>query len=452
MPNEDSARREFILNILLAASIFLIFFGIFLHIAVVAFHFFDAAYQNNTISLGVEIILLLFFISLYILSRRGFFRFASYMLLASFFLLAAYMTLRWGVEVQVALLFYVLIIVMAGVLIGTRFAFIATIISTLNLAFFVFLQNLNFVHPNRYWVAERAGLTDVLMFFIIFFVIATVSWLSNREIEKSLARARKSEAELKLERDSLEMRVEERTAELKKTQMEQVSQLYRFAEFGKLSSGLFHDLVNLLTAASLNMDQIKDNHPLALAGMEPHFDRAATAIKRMENFIIAIRKQMGRQKTEIQFSLTDRINSVIQILEFKARKANVKISFSPAEGILLYGDPTKFSQIVLNLITNAVDSYSGMNDAKERKVEISLSVEKGAVQLRAQDWGCGIAPEIAGKIFEPFFTTKGADMGTGIGLSLTKDVVERDFGGVIKCESKANEGSKFTVIFPINNK
>jgi signal transduction histidine kinase len=90
--------------------------------------------------------------------------------------------------------------------------------------------------------------------------------------------------------------------------------------------------------------------------------------------------------------------------------------------------------------------------SRERIIEIEALPKDGAVYLSVEDWGCGIEPEIMDKIFQPFFTTKGADMGTGIGLSLTKNVVERDFGGEIKCESEANNGSKFTVILPIKGK
>ncbi len=452
--NDDFARREFILNILLVVSMSLIVFGIFLHIVGVAFNFFNPeVYRNNTLSSWIEVVILFFFITLYILSRKGFFRLASYLLLGIFFLFAAYMGYKWGVDVNAGFLLYVLVIVMAGILIDTRFAFFATFIITLTIFYISYLQQHGIIQVNYYWRNGSWTQTDTIMTAVIFLIIATVSWLSNREIEKSLARARRSEAELKKERDSLEAKVEERTAELKKAQMTQISHLYRFAEFGKLSSGLFHDLINPLTAACLNIEQIKNDRIQKVKDMKSYLDKAVVSIKRMENFIIAVKKQIAKEKTESFFSSAEEIRSVVQVLEYKAKKANIEIVFLPAEEIMVYGDPVKFNQVVLNLVVNAIDSYSGTNDiSRERKVELRILLEDGIIRLIVRDWGSGIAPEFADKIFQPFFTTKGQDEGTGIGLSLTKRIVENDFGGTIRFKSEKNKGTKFIVAFPIINK
>jgi len=359
---------------------------------------------------------------------------------------------QWGVDVSASLLFYAIIIVMAGILINARFAFITVFIIGVTIAVTAYLQSIGAVIPNRYWTTDHWRTTDVIVTSFLFMIIATVSWLSNREIEKSLARARKSEAELKEERDSLEAKVEERTLELKAEQMKQISQLYRFAEFGKLSSGFFHDIINPLTVASLNMAQIKNEHTREIEGVKFYFDKAAVAIKRMENFIIAVRKQMANQKTETLFSLQKEINSVIQILDYKIKKANVKIIFVSSKDIVIYGDPTKFSQIILNLITNAIDSYIGIYDARERKVKMEVFLRDGFIYLSVQDWGCGVVAEFREKVFQPFFTTKENDAGTGIGLYLVKNIIENSFDGTIDFKSEKDKGSIFNVSFPVRNK
>ena len=110
-----------------------------------------------------------------------------------------------------------------------------------------------------------------------------IAWLSNREIEKSLKRARRSEAALKVERDALEITVEARTRQLREAQADQLSQLYRFAEFGQISSGLFHDLVNPLNAMSLNMENILSIQDHAtVSEMRERIERAMGSAKRME--------------------------------------------------------------------------------------------------------------------------------------------------------------------------
>lgn len=446
--SEDDKRREFILNILLINSIVLLLIGSI--VSIIDLIIADPVLRsNNALSLSIPFAIFFIFLVLYFFSRKGFFRFASYSLFAVFYLLASYMEYRWGVDLPSAILLNVIVVIMAGILISTSFAFYATAVITATMVTIGYLQRINFIRVNQYWKNDLWTQADLVMIIIIYFIIATVSWLSNREIEKSLARARKSEAELKAEHISLEIKVEERTAELKKAQIEQISQLYRFAEFGKLSSGLFHDLINPLTAACLNIEQIKKDHIQEIQGVKSHLDKAVTSIKRMENFIVAVKKQMTRQKTDLAFSLAEEINAVIHVLEYKAKKANVAMIFLPAEKIMTYGDPTKFNQIVLNLIANSIDSYSGMDDMrKERKIEIRTSFKDGIIHLTVRDWGCGIAPEFKNKIFQPFFTTKSSDAGTGIGLSLIKRIVENDFEGTIKFKSEKNKGTKFIIAFP----
>lgn len=451
--NGDDKRKEHILNILLVSLIAL--FGVAGIISVIDLAVADAVSRSNdALSLWVLIAILVIFLSLYTLSRKGYFAIAAYIFIVLCFTLPVYMVYKWGVEVPAGLLFYVLVIVISGILISTRFAFKIALLASFSMVGIHYLHLNNIVHPNLYWKQnETMGMSETIIISIIFLIIATVSWLSNREIERSLSRLKISEAELKKEKDSLEVKVEEKTAELKKTHIEQVSQLYRFSEFGKLSSGLFHDLVNHLTAASLNMEQVKDINANGSKEVKAHFDKAVEAIKRMENFIIAVRKQIAKEETESMFSLLEEILSTIQVLGYKAKKLNVEINFLPTEDVITYGDSIKFSQIVLNLITNAIESYVGMSVSnKVNRVSVAVSAKDNLVILTVKDWGCGIDSNLGEKIFQPFFTTKGVGIGTGIGLSLTKNIVEQDFGGTIKFESNKNKGTTFVVTFQVAKK
>ena len=114
----DAVRRNFILNVLLISVIFLLIFDIILTF-INSFLVDPVRYGNNTLSFAVLFLLLFFFISLYILSQKGFFRCASALLLSVFFLLASYAGYFWGIELPSEILFYVLIIVMAGTLYGS---------------------------------------------------------------------------------------------------------------------------------------------------------------------------------------------------------------------------------------------------------------------------------------------------------------------------------------------
>lgn len=440
--NEDLKRREFILNVLLL--------GLFI-LSVVAFSVvrvnlteLGAAY--NGIPPEILLIISLNFLALYFFSRAGFYIPVAYILIGICFGSATYTVYTWGVDIPEGLLVYALIIVMSGVLINTKFAFAVTLITTVTLFLFAYFQINMIISPHLYWRKELTKMNDIVTIGFTLGLIAVVSWLSNREIEKALHRARKSEKVLKKEKDLLELRVEERTRELKKIQLEKMAQLYRFADFGRLSAGLFHDFVNPLTAVSLNLEQ------LGTKGKSLFVKRALEGVRRMESFVGVARKQIQNQETKGIFVLDQEIIGVVNVLASRAEEAGVDVSFLQEKGyeeIRTFGNPIRFHQLVCNLVLNAIDAYEEVNRPENRRVVISLSAKSKEVELIVQDFGVGISKKNLGKIFEPFFTTKAIDKGMGIGLSLSKDIVEKNFGGKIKVKSIAGEGTIFTVDFPI---
>jgi len=451
---EDSQRREFILNVLLGSLVVLVFVAILLHVAVLISPNTDSTeYQNNSlpflILLGIECFLLF----LYGLSRWGFFRPVSYFLIAIFYTVSVYMGFHWGVDAQVSLLFFVLIIVMSGVLMGTRFALSSAVFSALVVLVLGYLQVSGKTHPNIYWKTTEMQISDVVMFSMIFLIIAAVSWLSNREIDKSLARARRSEGELKHERDMLEVRVIERTEELRKAEVEKMTQAYRFVEFGRLASGLFHDLMNPLSALSLNIENIANSGKDATKMEELAEDvaRAKQTTVHMQSLMDSMRKHLAREGTLEHFSLNGAIHDLIRVLEPYARSHKVTLGFDPAEELGYHGDAVHFTQVMTNLVSNAIESYPPYKKTDEkgkRTVLVTLSRDAGGIQITVRDQGAGISKENAEKIFEPFFSTKGQAQGLGIGLSLVKRIIEKELKGTVSLQSAPGEGSTFVLHFP----
>lgn len=435
---EDVARREFILNIFLCASIILLSFALVVNI-------------RNSIILGTEHqgysplyvgAIFLFFVALLIFSRLGFYKIISRIFIFFYLAIIVHGIYTFGADEPQSLLGFAMLIVMAGVLVDSRFAFFLTILSSLSIIVISYVQMNQWYVVKAYWKNEALAAENPIITSMTLGIIAIVAWLSNREIEKSLARARRSETELKKERDSLEITVEARTRELKETQAEKMTQLYRFAEFGRLSSGLFHDLINPLTAVSLNIEKVKN------AGeTKQYVDKAIVAARKMEDMVSAVRKQLSRQETKTLFSVSAEAAQAIEVLSHKAMKAKVNIRFLADNEIKTYGDAIKFNQIALNLIINAIDAY---NIAGE--VVVSLNKKNGLVIFEVKDKGIGISEENKPKLFEPFFTTKEEGYGLGIGLSIIKRIVEKDFGGNIEVTSKEGEGSTFTVKFPQKDK
>lgn len=443
---EDRRRRELILNILLFSTL------VMLGVATLAKLFFDGVTGQpapGTLSFFQLLIIDLFFVAIFIFSRKGYARIVSYIFVLLYFALATDMVYMWGVEAQSPLIFYILVIFLSGVMIGSFFAFVITLFSSLSLYVFYYLQSRQLIFPDTGWKAPWQW-KEVIVVTVIFGIIALVSWLSNRETERSLRRAKKSEAALKKERDLLEIRVQERTEELKKAQLEKISQMHRFAEFGRLSSGFFHDLLNPLTIMSLNMERVKDEQIKEVGETKIYLSKAIAATKRLEDFIMTARKQIQQQETCKVFSVNSEIKNVIDILSYKAKKARVEIDYHPQAEIELFGDSVKFSQVITNLVANAIDAYASFDKSvnKSLPVKISSYLENDFVFIEVEDFGEGIEEKNIEKIFEPFFSTK-ENSGLGIGLSFSKDIIEKNFQGKISVESWLGQGTKFILELPI---
>ena len=449
--DEDSKRREFILNVLLLSVIALFFIATLVDIFVAIYR--PLSYARDSLSVLYVFGTLALFCLLYFLSKKGFAKISAHIFIFLFTALAVLMGIKWGVDVNASLLLYALSIVMAGILINTRLAFILTIFIAVTMTGTHYFQNAGVISVNNYWRNESWKESDTIMTVVIFFSVAVVSWLSNREIEKSLTRARESEKLLKKERDMLEVTVVERTKKLREAEAEKISQLYRFAEFGRLSSGLFHDLINPLNAISLNMEKVKGEKEKSgdITKTRVYLDHAISASKKMESFIGAIKKQIAKEKESRIFSLRENTRQVMDILSYKAHLAKVIINFVANDEFLIFGEEVKWRQEALNLISNAIDSYDEIKrESFKKEVEVSLKEKDEKIVFTIADHGEGIKEEHILKIFEPFFSTKPSQetKGTGIGLSMTKNIVEKNFRGEISVKSNRAIGTIFSVIIP----
>jgi two-component system NtrC family sensor kinase len=230
--------------------------------------------------------------------------------------------------------------------------------------------------------------------------------------------------------------------------LEKIEQLYRLAEFGRLSSGVFHDLINPLTAVSLNLEQIKKDDQDNLINAKDCLHQAIAASHKMEDLIDCIKRSIRQEDLKTTFSPRTEIDSIIKILDYKVRKANIKIDFKKSEEINLYGNPVKFSQIIINLISNSIDAYEASGGTTLKTINIHLTSNNNQMTLEVNDQGEGINNENLSKIFQPFFSTKNG-RGLGLGLSSSKNIVEKEFFGSINVKSIPNQKTSFTVIMPL---
>ena len=166
-------------------------------------------------------------------------------------------------------------------------------------------------------------------------------------------------------------------------------------------------------------DQTKEG--LALASM------MSTTIDDFRNFF-------KPNRSAEQFSLQQSVNYSIQLVKEYYAKAGVEIYFNASEDTYVYGYPNEFSQVLMNLFSNAKDALEE-HGVDPKCIEVAMTLEKNKAVIRVIDNGGGMDEEVIERIFEPYFTTKHKSSGTGIGLYMSQQIIEKQMQGTIRASN-----------------
>lgn len=225
----------------------------------------------------------------------------------------------------------------------------------------------------------------------------------------------------------------------------------RLAAVGELVAGIAHEINNPIGIILSRLDAIEleaETRPLP-AGLARDLDVIRAHGKRITRTVESLLAFC--RKTPRRLTVTFDLNSVLSdALEFITalcgrRRVTVRADI-PAEPMLLRGDPAALQQVFINLFINAADAMGPGGE-----IRLDLARPDGAtprVEVRVADSGPGIAPENLTRIFDPFFTTKQSTGGTGLGLSVSRRIVE-EFGGEISAASEPGRGAVFSVHLPL---
>ncbi len=370
-------------------------------------------------------------------------KFASIIILLGLLASATFIIFQWGIINPFGILLFALSIVVSGILINSRFSiYMFIVISVLFLAYY-YAVSYSTLSPDTSWIADTP-MTDIINCIALFAVIALISWLFNRQMEASLQRARRSERALKKERDLLEIKVEERTRELQEAQLEKVQQVYKFAELGHLSTALFHDLAGNLSSLSIDIETMRKT------GNKDFSRRIDNNVKYIDDVVRRVKSQIRGNDAIETFDMVSEAKDLVGILAYNARKARTCISFDPpAAPIHFTGNLTRFRQLIINLLSNAIEAYppvSASVSVKDRPVVLKMSETDTHIHISVADFGQGIQKTLKEKIFDPFYSTKSS--GSGIGLFIVKQVAESDFSGTITLTSSKKSGTIFSINIP----
>jgi signal transduction histidine kinase len=394
------------------------------------------------------------FILLFIMSRRGYIRLSACGVIVLFFCGSFYCGYRWGASLPETVLCFALTMGVTNLLFGIRTS-IAIMVASFAAIFYLSSHEMN--HPEILsWQNGNLDLTDFIAFFGIIVFMFGLSWISRWKMAKSLARAETSEKELERERNALEIRVAERTAELKQSQEKHISELASIAEFGQLSQGLFHDLISPIQSMLSYIEKLSTlPGEKEIRESNESLQKMCLAIKRFNCYLSSLRTSIGCPMTEKNCSFEGELDNAFNLLAFNARTCSVSCNRPGKEIGCIPFEPADIHYVLFNLVSNAIDSYENIHDDRTRIVYINAEIKKGTDKMTEEslsiticDNGIGIPPENLPHIFDQFFTTKKPCRGIGIGLSTVKYIVTK-LDGTISVESEVNIGTKFRVILPL---
>jgi two-component system NtrC family sensor kinase len=223
----------------------------------------------------------------------------------------------------------------------------------------------------------------------------------------------------------------------------QLIQSEKLAAVGQLTAGIVHDVKNPLAVIKGLAEELEEDigeDPYAQDGLRTIRESASKASTIVTDLLKFARQSEPRK---VQQDLRDTINTSIRLTEYLARKGKIEIVTElPEESVIGVYDGQQIEQVLINLITNAIQA---MPDGGTLVITLENKSQEAVVKL--EDNGIGIPTENLPRIFDPFFTTKPEGEGTGLGLSVGYGIISRH-GGRIAAESTEGVGTTFTISLP----
>jgi signal transduction histidine kinase len=281
---------------------------------------------------------------------------------------------------------------------------------------------------------------------IIFFLILIV-YHARKESERSKQFFNASERLIL--RKEMEQEILRKNKAIVDDQHERLYEMKRLAEFGRLSRGLFHDLMNPLTAIILHTKNLNLKDERDVKKYEVNINSAVRAGETISLYMENIRNTLNYEHGSKMCSFIEEIEKVILLLSYRIRENNIKLNKRFNSDYISFGNPLLIQHIFTNLISNAIDSLEMDINNNKKEISIEFIKEIDNFIARIYDNGLGIDDNKINKIFEPFYTTKEKNKGIGIGLTIVKSIVEEKMLGKISVNNNKKKGVCFTIKLPL---
>ncbi|MEA2017809.1 MAG: DUF3365 domain-containing protein [Campylobacterota bacterium] len=222
----------------------------------------------------------------------------------------------------------------------------------------------------------------------------------------------------------------------------------KLASMGEMIGNIAHQWRQPLTQLSsilINIELHFDRNKLTKEKLMDKIEEANGQISFMSNTIDDFRNFFSSGKEKKDYKIQEVIELSKHLMSASLDKNHIHLNIDIQNNFTLFGYPNEVTQAFVNIINNANDVLVEKN-IKNKFIKITTFVKKDKNIITIEDNACGIDIAILDKIFEPYFSTKHASIGTGIGLYMTKTIIEKNNNGTISV-ANTDKGAIFTIIF-----
>lgn len=231
------------------------------------------------------------------------------------------------------------------------------------------------------------------------------------------------------------------------TLQEELVQAGKLAALGQLSAGIAHEINQPLSAIGhYSHNGIRFLKQGKLEEVEKNLNQISNLKKRAAIIITRLKSLARPQKDNlVAVELKQAVDNVLLMLEGdEVRKlTDIQVAFESQHN-QVKADPVQLEQVILNLVTNALDA---MKEQSDKQIRIACQRNKDWLAINVRDNGPGISSELREQIFEPFFTTKRRGQSLGLGLSISYNIIN-SFGGKLSVDLEATKGASFCIQLP----
>ena len=272
--------------------------------------------------------------------------------------------------------------------------------------------------------------------------VAVINITERRLAEDALAETSKNLEELNR---SLEESIAQAVHEIRQKDQMLIHQ-DRMAVMGEMINNIAHQWRQPLNTLGLIIQQLMlfyDSPVFGREFLEKNTGKGMELIQHMSQTIDDFKNFFKPDKETVAFSVKQVIERTLSLIEKSFQEQQISVDLQTEGDPVLNGYPNEYAQVLLNIVMNARDALVA-NKVDAARISLRAFAEGGKTVVTITDNAGGIAEEIMDKLFDPYFSTKGPDKGTGIGLFMSKSIIEKSMGGRLAVRNTGS-GAEFRI-------